>query len=133
MNNDNNLLLMSDELKDQVPELQPVIDEYSNFVFVAIELSVNDAVDAIVGSVIGIEPGAKEPKLEFRAQIDIVYKLVQVYIKTPDVITISKITLEHNGCYIVQDGPWKINTLKFHTIDAKLGMCTLDIDLKAIC
>jgi hypothetical protein len=121
-------ILMSDELKGQVPELEDDLQTYEDaYVIGALELRKNDEPFAVVGSLVGIS-------IEDVIKIDL-----HVSIKDAHRVVSDKLLQKGLSCDAIQliyasfedrlAGPFQISSSKMMDFDRSLKMCTLGVDL----
>lgn len=123
-------LLMSDDIKGMIPELESeTLNVYNDsFVVATLDLSVDESTDIIVGSVAGISfESSAEIKLDVRVNIDEAFRVIKKY-KTAG-LSCRMLYMYLGDDELSFEGPYGISCPKMMDFDHQNKMCTLGVDL----
>jgi len=123
-------ILMSDDIRGMVPELETesLKDYNDSFVVATIDLSNEGHTDILVGSVAGISfENASEIKLDVRVNIDEAFRTVKKHKTTG--LSCRMFYMYLGDDELLLEGPYKISSSKMMDFDHQNKMCTLGVDL----
>lgn len=126
MKADTSHILMSEMLRDQVPELdgEQLEEITAKHVTIIAERLVAGKSDPLIGVLRGIVTGDK-PELEFRCEVSEALKVLQ----TKD-LSFGRIELHHGEDTVVRlDGPFDVKAVRIDEILAHDQLCTLGLHL----
>lgn len=125
---DTSRILMSDELRGTVPDLEEEVPEDPNagqHVVVIAHRRVMEQIDPIVGILRSVLLNGIEPKIEFRVQMKDAMDIVD----TPGV-SFDGFELHHGERIIKVPGPYIVTAAQIDDISPPDQMCTLGLHLK---
>jgi hypothetical protein len=127
---DENRLLLSDSLRDVLPELdEESLDEMSQaIIVVAMSLFVGDSLhDVFAGKILGFSKDSDVVKLDIYTDLKSAYSVIKKYSTTG--LSCRNFYLRLNGDEISFEGRFRVSSSKIFDIDQQVKMCTLGIDL----
>ena len=122
---------MSESIKGMIPDLDEessLKDCNDSFLIASIDLSEDDQVNILVGSVSGVSfENMSEIKLDVRASIDESFKAIKKYVSTGLSCRMLYLYLGNNELFM--EGPYSVSFPKMMDFDHQNKMCTLCLDL----
>lgn len=129
---DTDLLMMSDSLKGNVPELEEQIRLVEDsIIIVGIEYYVGDEKEVLAGSVTGLSFEEKIIKIDFKRSTSDAYKFLKLNLIQGEV-TCKNLYFQNNEDDFVISGPFRITSPRLTDLDHKEKTCTIGLDFVRI-
>lgn len=127
---DDNRILVSDSLRDVVPDLdESQIEAASAFMLIAgLELMRDDCMEVIAGKVMGLSFDTDDSiKIDIHTDLRKAYDFIKSYKTSGLSCRVLHLYIGNDEMHV--EGPFKISSPKIFDFDQQMSMCTLAIDL----
>jgi hypothetical protein len=123
-----NRLLMSDELRGMVPELDEQTKSYEDSLVIASLVLTRAEDHHVTGKVVGLSlENGKEVKVDIRVDISTAFHVMKEV--STDVMTCKFCALILGGIEHFLDAPYAVSSSRMVDFDHHVKMCTLGLDL----
>lgn len=127
---DENRILISDSLRDVVPDLdeEQVAAASALMLIAGLELASDDSAEVIVGKVMGLSFDIDDSvKIDIHTDLRKAYDFIKSYKTSGLSCRMLHLYIGNDEMHI--EGPFKISSPKIFDFDQQMSMCTLAIDL----
>lgn len=124
---DSDTLMMSEELKGQIPDLSEDDDVNNSFIIVVIDLQCNESRQPLVGSLVGIKHDVCT-KIDMRSSMKTAYTVFS-YITNGGKALCDSFQLQLGDQEVTFTGPYELLSPAIIDVDSTNKMCTLAVDL----
>lgn len=128
MNDKNDRLMMSDELRGMVPSLEEDAASFEeNLIVIALECYKDKNLEIISGTLRGISVEKEIIRVDIKTDVSYAYSCMKML--SLDSYICAAYHLNYMNDIIQQSGPFQVCNVKILDLDAQSKICTLGIDL----